>query len=407
MITAGFCTDAIKSNYDVIIIGGAMMGAATAWFLATNPDFDGSVLVIEKDPSYQFCSTSHTNSCIRQQFSAPLNVQISQFGAAFINNLRSFMGHDIRVPNIAIQSYGYMYLADTPAFATHLRQSQIMQAAAGAGTVIMTPDEIAKAYPFYNLDGILLGSINRVNEGYWDYMAVFDNWRRQAREQGVEFVAGQVVAMTKNASGTRIDSVTLQSGQVISCGHVVNATGPRATLTSRMAGIELPVEPRKRYTYIFDAEAPLDQELPLTIDPSGVHMRQDGRNTYLAGGHAAIDPAADPDDFTMDHALWQDHIWPAVAARIPQFEAIKVIREWVGHYAYNTFDHNAITGPHPEVGNFILLNGFSGHGLQQSPAMGRGTAEWLIYGAYRSLDLRPFHYDRITRGEPFQEQAII
>lgn len=169
----------------------------------------------------------------------------------------------------------------------------------------------------------------------------------------------------------------------------------------------MPVEPRKRYSWIFKADKPLDQELPLTIDPSGVHVRENGGGTYLAGGHGDIDAAADPDDFSMDHTLWEGKIWPAIAARIPQFEAIKVTSEWTGHYAYNTLDQNAITGPHPEISNFLFLNGFSGHGLQQSPAMGRGTAELLTYGEYRTLDLTPFHFDRISANRPIIEKAVI
>ena len=393
--------------YDVVIVGGAMMGSSVAWFLATNPDFTGSVLVVERDPSYRNAATSHTNSCIRLQFSATLNVQISQFGADFIQNLRKYMGGDERAPELRIQNYGYMYLADTQAFANVLRDNQTIQLAAGAATRLMTREEIARAYPFYNVDDIVLGSLNRLNEGYWDCAAVFDAWRRQARERGAEYIANDVVAMTKNAAGDRVESVTLRSGEVIACGHVVNATGTRGALTARMAGIGIPVEPRKRYTYVFAAEKPLGCELPLTIDPSGVHLRQDGKTTYMAGGHSSVDPAVDFDDFEMDHALWQDHIWPVIAMRIPQFEAIKVIREWAGHYDYNVFDHNAIVGPHDEVGNFLFLNGFSGHGLQQSPAMGRATAEWLTYGAYRSLDLSPLHFDRIARNTPFVEKAII
>ena len=223
----------------------------------------------------------------------------------------------------------------------------------------------------------------------------------------MEYVGNEVVAITRNAAGTGVESVTLKSGEVITCGQVVNASGPRAARTSEMAGITLPVEPRKRFTWIFTAEQPLDRELPLTIDPSGVHVRQDGKASYLAGGHADFDPAVDFMDFDMDHTLWQDHIWPVLATRIPQFEAIRVIREWAGHYAYNTFDHNAIMGPHTELRNFIFLNGFSGHGLQQSPAMGRGTAEYLNYGEYRSLDLSPFNYERIPAGKPFVEKAVI
>jgi glycine/D-amino acid oxidase-like deaminating enzyme len=407
MQISGLSTTPNKPAYDVIIVGGAMLGSATAWFLTDTPDFDGSVLVVERDPSYQNSSTAHTNSCIRQQFSRTLNVQISQFGAEFINNFRDFMGGDNRVPELSIQSYGYMYLADTESFAQTLRDSHGVQQAAGAATRLMTPDQIKAAYPFYNVDDILLGSINTVNEGYWDGGTVFDWWRRSARERGVEYIANEVVAMTLNAAGTRVDSVTLNSGEVVACGQLVNASGPRATRTSRMAGIDLPVEPRKRFTWIFSAEQPLETELPLTIDPSGVHMRQDGPTTYLAGGHGDPDPAVEYDDFHMDHGLWESHIWPMIATRIPQFEAIRVVTEWAGHYAYNTFDHNAILGPHSRVENFIFLNGFSGHGLQQSPAMGRGTAEWLTYGEYRTLDLTPFGFDRIERGDPFIEKAVI
>jgi glycine/D-amino acid oxidase-like deaminating enzyme len=397
----------LKTSYDVIIIGGAMMGASTAWFLSDSTDFDGSVLVIERDPTYAFSGTGHTNSCIRQQFSTEINVRISQFGADYIQNLPARMGHDPRVPDLKIQNYGYMYLAGTEAFADVLRDSHKVQVAAGAGTRLLTPDQIKAEYPFYSVDDLVLGSINTVDEGYFDGITMFDWWRRQSRERGVEYVANEVVAITRNRAGSRVESVTLASGEVIACGQVVNATGTRGAKTAAMAGITIPVEPRKRYTWVFTAAVPLDRALPLTIDPTGVHVRQDTRTSYMAGAHNADDPAVDADDFEMDQALWQDHVWPILATRIPAFEAIRVIREWTGHYDMNTLDQNAILGPHPEVGNFIFLNGFSGHGLQQSPAMGRGTAEWLTYGSYRTLDLTPFGYARIAAGRPFVEKAII
>ncbi len=405
MAAGQFDTTSTQRSYDVVIIGGAMYGSAVAWFLSDNPDFDGSVLVIERDPTYEKSATAHTNSCIRQQFSNPLNVKISQFGAEFIKGFKGFMGNDARVPDLSIQSYGYMYLADTDAFADQLRSAQQVQLDAGAATQLMTPDQITAAYPFYNVDDIVLGSINLIDEGYWDGGTVFDWWRRSARERGVEYIAGEVVAM--DVAGSKVQSVTLANGDVIACGKIVNATGPRGAKTAKMAGIDIPVEPRKRFTWIFSAEQPLDRDLPLTIDPSGVHFRQDGPKTYLAGGHAHPDPAVDFDDFAMDHAIWEDKIWPTIATRIPQFEAIKVVTEWAGHYDYNTMDHNAILGPHTEVENFYFVNGFSGHGLQQSPAMGRGTAEMLIYGEYRTLDLSPFGFERIAQGRSFAESAII
>lgn len=396
-----------RQSYDVVIIGGAIMGASTAWFLSDNADFNGSVLVIERDMSFASCSTGHTNSCIRQQFSAELNVRISQFAADFVKNLRGYMGGDDRVPELSIHSFGYMYLADTEGFANVLRENQKVQLAAGAATQLMNADEIKAAYPFYNVDDIVLGSINLVDEGYFDGAALDHWWRRQSRERGVEWVQNEVVEITRNAAGTKVESVTLASGEVIACGQVVNASGPRAARTAQMAGIDVPVEPRKRYSWIFKAEQPLDRDLPLTIDPSGVHVREVGGGTYQCGGHSDIDPVVDFDDFNMDHAFWENHVWPVLATRIPQFEAIKLQSEWAGHYAMNTFDHNAIMGPHTELSNFIFLNGFSGHGLQQSPAMGRGTAEWLTYGEYRALDMTPFNYQRIPAGQPIIEKAVI
>jgi len=396
----------LKSSYDVVIVGGAMLGSSTAWFLSSNPDFNGSILVVEKDATYEFSSTAHTNSCMRQQFSAEINIQVSQFAADFVKNFRDYMGGDERIPDVPLQSFGYMYLAHNQAFADTLIEVQALQASLGAGTKFMTADEIKRDYPFYMLDDIIGGNHNLIDEGYFDGNTLFDWWKRSAREFGAEYVTNEVVSMQKNTTGSQVQTITLKSGEIISCGTVVNASGPRAVLTARMAGIELPIEPRKRYTFIFDAEQPLDRDLPLTIDPSGVHMRTEG-SYYLAGCPPDIDPAVNYDDFVQDHAIWEEKVWPTIANRIPQFEAIKLINSWVGHYAYNTVDQNAILGAHTQVENFIFVNGFSGHGFQQSPAMGRGVSELITYGEYRTLDLSPFSYTRIENNEPFAEKAVI
>ncbi|WP_299862281.1 FAD-binding oxidoreductase [uncultured Roseobacter sp.] len=391
-------------NYDVIIVGGAIYGSSVAWWLTQMPGFQGRVLVVEKDPTYENAATSHTNSCIRQQFSNRVNIGVSQFGADFIKNFRRFMGDHPEVPELVLQSYGYMYLADTPEFAETLRESQKVQASLGAGTKFMTRDEIAADYPFYRLDDILGANHNLLDEGYFDGGTMFDWFKRMARKNGVEYAHDEVTAITRDSN--RVTGVTLKSGGFIACGVLVNTAGTRGALVAQMAGLDIPIEPRRRYTYIFDASHPLDRDLPLTIDPTGVHMRTDGRY-YLAGGPPDDDPAVDFDDFNADHGLWEEKFWPIIATRIPQFEEIKLINMWVGHYDYNKLDQNAIVGPHPEVSNFLFCNGFSGHGLQQSPALGRGLAEHIAYGEYRSLDLRPFYVDRVLRGEKFLEKAVI
>ena len=394
------------ASYDVVIVGGAIFGSSVAWWLTQMSGFMGKVLVVERDPSYQFASTSHTNSCIRQQFTAAINIKVSQFGVEFIKNFRRFMGDDPEVPHLALHSFGYLYLADTPEFAQTLKQNQQVQMALGAGTRHLSREEIAAAYPFYQLDDILAANHNTDNEGYFDGGTMFDWFKRMARRNGVEYIHDEVVAMTKSADGTAITGVRLKSGSTVRCGTIVNASGPRALATAQMAGLSLPVEPRKRYTFIFDAANPLDRDLPLTIDPSGVHFRTDGKY-YMAGCPPEEDPAVAYDDFVFDHGLWENKVWPAVATRVPQLDQVKVINEWVGHYAYNILDQNAILGRHSVVSNFIFLNGFSGHGLQQSPALGRGIAELITYGEYRNLDLSPFEYQRIETNQTMIEKAVI
>ena len=146
MAPRGWDKEPAHGSYDVVIVGGAMYGAAISWFLVSNPDFDGRVLVVERDPMYRFASTTHTNTCIRQQYSQELNIRISQFGASYIKSFREQLGGDERVPDILLHSFGYLYLADTPEFATHLKEVQALQASCGAGTRHMSHDEIAAAY---------------------------------------------------------------------------------------------------------------------------------------------------------------------------------------------------------------------------------------------------------------------
>jgi glycine/D-amino acid oxidase-like deaminating enzyme len=402
----GFEAEPRHDHYDVVIIGGAIMGSSTAWWLR-RLGFTGRVLVLERDSSYAQAATSLSFSCIRQQFSTELNIRISQFGAAFVQSLREEMGDDPRVPELKIQNFGYLYLADGEDFANVLRANQAVQAAAGAGTRLLDPADLQSEFPFLAVDDLVLASLNTKDEGYFDGFTVFDWFLRKAREAGVDYVNDRVIGLNLSRGGDRVQSVRLASGRSVGCGTVVNAAGTRGAQVAEMAGISLPIEPRKRFNWMIRAAHPLDRPLPLVIDPSGAFVREVGGGTYMAGGHADHDPAVDFDDFAMDYGLWEEKIWPAIATRIPAFEAVKVVNEWAGQYDYNTLDQNAVTGPHPEIRNFLFLNGFSGHGLQQAPAMGRGTAEWILHGGYRTLDLSEFHYERVSEGRGIVEGAII
>ena len=395
-----------KQSYDVVIIGGAMHGASVAWFLTHNPDFDGSVLVVEKDPTYEFAATSRTNSCMRQQYTCDINIKMSQFAAEYINNLQKYSGGEEETPHILIQNFGYMYLADNDDFAKNLRDAQNIQKKCGVPTQYMSPEQIKEEYPFYNVSDIVAGSLNTKNEGYFDGAGLFDWWRKSAKNNGAEYVHNEVVGMSLNNQKNQIEEVTLKSGEKIKCGVVVNATGIRSNITANMVGVRLPIEPKKRYTFVFDSKNPLEKDLPLTIDPTGIHFRTDG-NMYCAGCDPYVDDTVEHDDFEEDHSLWEQKVWPVIAHRIPQFETIKLVRSWVCHYDFNVFDHNAIIGPHTKIANLMFACGFSGHGLQQSPATGRGIAEIITTKKYQTLDLTPFSFQRIEQNKPFVETAVI
>lgn len=402
----------MKQSYDVVIVGGAVIGSAVAYFLSANPDFKGSVLVVERDPTYSKAATSLSSSSIRTQFSNPINVKISQYGSAFINGFGDAMqvAGESR-PDLNFHQGGYLFLAATEDQEQTLRENHEVQRACGADVVLWTQEELARAFPHLRVDDIRLASYGQSGEGWFSNTGLMNGFKAKARAQGAEYVTDEVVAIGRD--GARVTSVTLKSGAVVQAGTVVNASGPRAALTARMAGLDVPVEPRKRTLFVFDCaktpegSATVNQgRLPLMIDPSGVFCRPEGR-FFLSGAPPVEDPAVDWDDFEPRYEEFEEIIWPALAERSPGFEAIKVVNQWAGHYDFNTLDHNLIVGRHPEVSNFVYANGFSGHGLQQGPAAGRGVSELIIYGGFRTLDLSEVGYERIAEGRPFLEKAVI
>jgi len=402
----------VKSAYDVVIVGGAVIGSSVAYFLAANPDFAGSILVVERDPTYCFAATSLSAASIRVQFSNPINVKISQFGSAFIQDFaRTMQVAGEAAPDLNFHKGGYLFLAATPEQEQTLRENHAVQRACGADVVLWEPDALAEAFPHLRVGDLRLASYGRSGEGWFSNTGLMNGFKAKARELGVDYAADEVVAIAR--SGARVTSVTLKSGRVVGAGTVVNASGPRAALTARMAGLDVPVEPRKRTLFVVDcARTPEGSarvnngRLPLMIDPSGVFCRPEGRY-FLTGCPPVMDPAADWDDFEPRYEEFQDVIWPALAERSPAFEAVKVVNQWAGHYDFNVLDHNLIVGRHPEVTNFIYANGFSGHGLQQGPAAGRGVAELITYGGFRTLDLSEVGYERVLENRPFLEKAVI
>lgn len=382
---------------DVVVIGGGVIGSAIAMFLAQG---SARVTVVERDPTYATASSSLSGSSIRQQFSTGVNIALSQYGIAFLRGAAETLSVDGEGPALSLREAGYLYLAANEGMPV-LRANHDIQCRHGVSVALLDPARLRARFPWLRTDGVAGGSLGLDGEGWFDGPGLMQAFRRKARSLGVDYVHGEAVAIDR--AGARVTAVRLADGQRIACGAVVNAAGPRARAVAAMAGVHIPVEARKRCIFVVACPSPLPG-CPLVIDTSGVWFRPEG-DRFLAGWS----PPEDAEEFGLDvdHAIFDDVIWPALAHRVPVFERLRGHGAWAGHYEYNTFDQNALLGPHEDLPNFYAANGFSGHGMQQSPGVGRGMAELILHGSYQTLDLSDLHVGRVAAGRPFRELNII
>jgi glycine/D-amino acid oxidase-like deaminating enzyme len=266
------------------------------------------------------------------------------------------------------------------------------------------PKDLAARYPWLNTEDLAAGCDTESGEGWFDGHALLAALRAEAQAAGVQYVRDRVVGFERG-NDARIETVRLEQHGAVGCRFAVNAAGTRSAELAAAVGIELPVCARKRNVFVFSCPTALPH-CPLVIDPSGLWFRSD-RDRFLCGPPADPDPDVAPDDFEVDYALFEQSAWPALAHRVPAFESIRMNSGWAGHYDFNTFDQNAFLGPVPGIDNFLLASGFSGHGLQQSPGVGRALAEYIRFGAYRSLDVTPLGYARYPAKQPLRELNVI
>ncbi len=381
-----------RASGSVIVVGGGAIGSSIAWHLVRDPAFAGRVTVIERDPTYARASSSLSASSIRQQFSTPLNIHLSRFGIDFLRRAPECLGVDL-----GLREPGYLFLASGAGEAV-LRANHAVQLSENCAVDLLPPGALVSRFPWVSADGVALASHGTANEGWFDGPGLMQALRRGARDKGAAYRADEVVEL-----GPR--SVRLASGERLPADTVVLAAGAWSGGLAATAGIALPVEPRRRTVFVFDVRQPPGLT-PLTIDPSGAWFRPEGR-FYLAGTTPAEgnDPPGAP--LEVQHQEWDEMVWPALAHRVPAFEAAKVVNAWAGYYEYNTFDQNGIVGRHPAHDGLIFATGFSGHGIQQSPAVGRAVAELVVHGAYCSLDLSSFGYERISQGRPIRELNVV
>jgi FAD-dependent oxidoreductase domain-containing protein 1 len=389
-------------HFDVVIVGGAAVGSAAAHFLSAHAGFSGSVLVLEADPTYTWCATTRSLASVRHQFSTPGNIRMSQFATEFIRHIDAHLSVGGVAPDVGFREAGYLFLAGDQGLAT-LQANHVVQRACGVDVAVLAPDALARRFPWLRVDDLAGGSLGLSGEGWLDAHSLMQAFRRKALSNGVTYRAARVSGLQR--VGRAVTAVKLADGGSIACGTVVNAAGTGAAALARSAGIVLPVQSRKRCVFHFHSpqQAP---DCPLMIDTNGVYFRPEGKG-FLCG--VAPPPEHDPEcfDFDVQHALFDDVLWPALAHRVPGFEAARVGNAWAGHYDVNMLDANLILGAHPDVDNLLFANGFSGHGLQQSPAVGRALAELVVAQRFETLDLSDFGWQRVLDGRAMREINVV
>lgn len=342
---------------------------------------------------------------------------MSLFGYDFIFGCRKHL-EDV---DLNFQPHGYLTLASERGAETLTRNSKL-QNELGARNELLSPEALRNRFPWLCTDDVALGCYGTDKEGWFDPWALLMGFKKQARAYGAQFANGELTGFEWNSEGEL-------SGAVVSCGDdkqrtvkfktCVLAAGAHSGQVARLANIgtgqdllsvALPVEPRKRYVYVFNTQGRNCPGLatPLTIDPDGTYFRRDGLGgNFLCGRSPADDEEPNCETLDVDHGYFDTNIWPTLASRVPAFESIKVQSSWAGYYDHNCFDANGIIGRHPHYKNLYIAAGFSGHGIQQTPAVGRAIAELILDGKYSTLDLSRLGFERLVTKKPVLEVNIV
>jgi len=386
------------SFYDIIIIGGGVMGSSIAYHLC-NDGVDASVAVLEKDPTYEYASTALSMGGVRQQFSTKVNIDICLYGIDVIERFDEEMAVEGEKANAAFRQVGYLFLGAENNWDT-LKKQYELQKSLGVDVELITPEDIKKLFPGMAVDSLLGGSFGP-RAGYTDPYGILQGYLRKAKSLGVNYRHEEVTAILRQ--GDRVYGINTAKGERIEGQAVVIAAGPWAAEVGAMAGVEIPVDPSPKMVFHFDPAAKFDYIPPFFFSPHGHWCRPETGNQFISGKDREVEPGF---RFDWDRQYFAETVWPELARLVPSFERLKLVGGWAGLYAVNRLDHNALLGAYPGVEGLYVAAGFSGHGLMQSPAVGKGLSELIRTGRYETIDLSPLSADRIFTGRRVVEEAV-
>lgn len=396
------------THYDVVIAGGGVMGSSSAYFLK-NKAPSMKIAIIEKDTTYSQASSALSASSFRQQFSISENIRLSQWSHEFMKNIHHYLSVDGQdKPDVCIHGSSYMFLASQHTIDI-LEGNCALQRSCGANINCIPAHGLSERFGWLNVDGVCAGSFcEDGREGWFDAWSLLTSFQKKAVSLGVEYIQGECVQLNIDSKVSSVKIRRDNNERQIHCSNFINASGPWAGYLMKKVGIPLPVFPRKRYIFVIDCPKGPGRSMPMLVDTTGVYCRPDGNGTlYICGQSPSEDEEPDIFNLEVDYDYFYETIWPVLAYRIPSMEELKLKHSWAGYYDYNTLDQNGIIGPHPEVENLYFVNGFSGHGIQQSPAVGNAISEVLLDGQYTEIDLSKFGYQRILKNEPLFEINVV
>jgi len=389
-----------SKTFDIIIIGGGIMGSSIAYHLA-NDGFPGRIVVFEKDPTYEFSSTTLSAGGVRQQFSTEVNIRVSSYSIDFYEVFDEVMAVDGEKAHSEFRQRGYLFLANEknwPLIESHYRFQKRM----GASVELLSIEEALEIVPNLNPEGLVGASYGR-KDGYLDPYGTLQGFIKKARSLGVEYVYEEVTGIQRE--GSRITGVITRKGEKYLGAAVVNAAGPWAAEVGRMAGADLPVDPVRRMVFVFQPSELFSYDLPLVIDVSGLYFRHETGKVIMTGLSIPEEPPAF--NLEVDNSFFHQTMWPILANRVPVFDRLKLIKGWAGLYEVNRLDSNGLLGRHPGLEGFYMAIGFSGHGFQQAPAVGKAMSELIRLGRYETIDVSPLNYERVLTGKLVIEEEVV
>lgn len=379
----------------IVIVGGGIIGSCIAYHLAL-AGAAADTVVVEPDPTYEWAATPRAVGGVRLQHALPENVEMSLYGDGVYSDFAAQVTGGTVSFDPQFHRIGYLYQVAGPAEVAALHDLARMQSALGVEVHLLDRAALRARYPSFHFGGVDAAALSPA-DGQIDPHAALMGFRRAAEGRGVRFLRDRVAAI--EVRDGLVASARLEGGGTLPVDTLVNAANCWAREVCAMVGMDVPIEPVRRQTFQFDIQGELEP-IPAMRHASGFAMRR-LRQGFLTGYTEPGEPAGFR--WELDHDVFDTVLWPALAEQSAAFEAVKAKGGWVGHYDMNRLDGNPVIDRFPGAPNFILAAGFSGHGLQHGPAVGRAVKELVLDGGFRSIDLSRLSFRRVQDGIPLQD----